>query len=41
MNWHFVLPKDGTYAPKHVAAASLIFVLIKTVLSVGAVNCVP
>jgi hypothetical protein len=37
-NWHFVLPEHFTLVPKRVAVAPLIFVLIKTMHSVGVIN---
>jgi hypothetical protein len=37
-NLRFILPKDGTQLPKHVAGAHLMFALIKTAHSVGIVS---
>ena len=35
INWHYVLPQDGTRVPKHVGEADLMFVLITSVHLVG------
>jgi hypothetical protein len=37
-NWHFILPEDGTLAPKHDGEAHLMFVLIEALHLFGIIN---